>query len=95
MVTEPRIATVTSHQDLPRGVGQDPVGQGFPEGAIEVFDEELRYACVGEAPGGSSWSSETGESGDVGLVEAAGAAMHVAKNPGTYRVHSSEVIFND
>ncbi|HEV3267688.1 MAG TPA: diguanylate cyclase [Acidimicrobiales bacterium] len=33
--------------DALRSAGTNPVVQGFPEGAIVVFDKELRYLCAG------------------------------------------------
>jgi diguanylate cyclase (GGDEF)-like protein/PAS domain S-box-containing protein len=34
---------------LLRGAGSHPIVQGFPEGAIIVFDHDLRYICAGGA----------------------------------------------
>lgn len=38
---------MTSAYDELRGSGSNPVVRGFPEGAIVVFDRELRYLCAG------------------------------------------------
>jgi diguanylate cyclase (GGDEF)-like protein/PAS domain S-box-containing protein len=39
--------SVSSARDALRLAGSNPVVRGFPEGAIVVFDDELRYLCAG------------------------------------------------
>ena len=47
MTPQPVPRAVQSARDQLRLAGSNPVVRGFPEGAIVVFDDELRYLCAG------------------------------------------------
>lgn len=46
-MTPARDSSSASLNELLRTANENPIVQGFPEGAIVVFDEELRYVCAG------------------------------------------------
>jgi diguanylate cyclase (GGDEF)-like protein/PAS domain S-box-containing protein len=46
-VTPPKKSSSEDLRALLRSAGENPIVQGFPEGAIVVFDEDLRYICAG------------------------------------------------